>query len=253
MRVLQEDTVRQLFLKQGKTEIHVGPNTYVTQQAKDYIKDKRLKLVVDGTLPENQDIRPAPEMAAGRFQTEDGRRLDHKPEHMTHLYGNVLVPKNHPRIILRGKLDSLEAELVRLQASARERENAGLSDSLAPCLEFCRTLMGCEVSGKPLPEWNIFGFTPAELRERSQNPQKYFGIGHLMPDVSMGIWCAELNRLRTLSREVELAAVTAFVQPDGSAQREDLLQGYNRLSSAFYLLMLQTASAERKKGEQTDE
>lgn len=249
MRVLQEDTVRQLFLRQGKTEIHVGPETYVTQQARDYIREKRLTLVVDGALPENRDIRPAPEMAAGRFRTESGQVLEGKPEHMTHLYGNVLVPKNHPRICLRGKLDSLEAEIVCLQvdvlAAGREELAGGLGDLLA----FCRSLMGCEVTDKPLPEWRLLGLSQAELRDRSQHPQKYFGIGHLMPDGSLGPWCARLNRLRALSREVELAAVAAFVQPDGSAQREDLLQGYNRLSSACYLLMLQVASADQKKGE----
>ena len=35
MQVLQEDTVRQLHLKQGRTEIHIAPKTYVTQQARD--------------------------------------------------------------------------------------------------------------------------------------------------------------------------------------------------------------------------
>lgn len=55
----------------------------------------------------------------------------------------------------------------------------------------------------------------------------------------------ELNRLRALSRQAELAAAEAFVRPDGTAERGDLLEGYNRLSSAFYLLMLRLA-AERE-------
>ena len=155
MQVLQEDTVRQLHLKQGRTEIHIAPKTYVTQQARDYIKEKRLTLIVDeeGKPLINREIRPAPEMAAGQFRTEDGQILDHKPEHMTHLHGNVLVAKTHPRI-----------------------------------------------------------------------------------------------RLRALSRQVELAAADAFIHPDGTAVREDLLQGYNRLSSAFYILMLQLASAGKEGG-----
>ncbi len=243
MQVLQEDTVRQLHLKQGKTEIHVGPKTYVTQQARDYIKEKRLTLIVDGETPENRDIRPAPEMAAGRFRTLSGQLLDHKPEHMTHLYGNTLVPKNHPRIVLRGQLDSLEAEIVELQVQAAAAGEAELVSGLEELLAFCRSLMGSEVTGKPLAEWKLLGLDSAGLREWSQHPQEHFGIGHLMPDYRLGPWCAALNRLRARSRQVELAAVDAFVRPDGSAEREDLLRGYNRLSSAIYVLMLRLASA----------
>nr|WP_325196576.1 cobalamin adenosyltransferase [uncultured Oscillibacter sp.] len=253
MQVLQEDTVRQLHLKQGKTEIHVGPKTYVTQQARDYIKEKRLTLIVDGETPENRDIRPAPEMAAGRFRTESGQVLDHKPEHMTHLHGNVLVPKTHPRIVLRGQLDSLEAEIVCLQVRTQRAGEEALTNQLTEVLGFCRGLMGSEVTGTPLKDWKLLGLDSQGLREQSQQPQKYFGIGHLMPDYRLGEWGAELNRLRAMSRQVELAAADAFIRPDGTAEREDLLQGYNRLSSAFYVLMLQLASSGKEGEKQTHE
>ena len=253
MQVMQEDTVRQLHLKQGKTEIHVGPRTYVTQQARDYIKEKRLTLIVDGETPENRDIRPAPEMAAGRFRTESGQVLDHKPEHMTHLHGNVLVPKTHPRIELRGRLDSLEAEIVCLQVRAHNAGETALAEQLNQVLAFCRSLMGCEVTGKPLENWKILGLDSQGLREQSQQPKKYFGIGHLMPDYQLGEWSAELNRLRAMSRQVELSAARAFIHPDGTAERGDLLQGYNRLSSAFYVLMLQLSSSGKEGENQSHE
>lgn len=251
MQVLQEDTVRQLHLKQGRTEIHVGPKTYVTQQARDYIKDKRLTLIVDGAPPENRDIRPAAEMAAGRFRTEGGQVLDHKPEHMTHLHGNVLVPKNHPRIVLRGKLDALEADIISLQVQTAAAGEDALTTGLGELLDLCRSLMGCEVTGKPLPAWKVLGLDSAGLRDHSHHPKERIGVGHLMPDYTLGRWSAELNRLRTESRAVELAAVEAFVKPDGSAEREDLLEALNRLSSAFYVLMLRLA-ADGEKGKEAN-
>ena len=253
MQVLQEDTVRQLHLRQGKTEIHVGPETYVTQQAREYIKDKRLELVVDGAPGENREIRPAPEMAAGGFRTLEGASLDKKPEHMTHLYGNVLVPKSHPRIALRGWLDRLEAEIVDLQARMAAGGEAELAAGLEEVLGLCHSMMSSEVTGKPLPPWKLFGLDSDGLRAHSQHPQKYFGIGHLMPSYRLGPWIAGLNRLRTLSRQAELAAVGAFVRPDGSAEREDLLLAYNRMSSAFYVLMLRQASSAGKGGLETHE
>ncbi len=247
MEVLQEDIVRQLHLKQGRTEIHIARKTYVTQQARDYIKEKRLNLIVDGEPPENREIRPAPEMAAGRFQTESGRTLNGKPEHMTHLHGNVLVPKTHPRIALRGQLDSLEAEILCFQVRVRKAGEERLALWLDEITAFCRGLMRCEVTETALEEWTLLGLKSQELREQSQQPQKYFGIGHLLPDCRLGEWSVELNRLRALSCQVELAAAAAFLRPDGTAERTDLLQGYNRLSSAFYLLMLRLAA--EKEGE----
>ena len=43
---------------------------------------------------------------------ETGAYYMEKPEHMTQLFGNVLVAKDHPRIHFRGKLDSLQALVV---------------------------------------------------------------------------------------------------------------------------------------------
>lgn len=168
--------------------------------------------------------------------------LHGKPEHMTHLHGNVLVPKTHPRIVLRGRLDSLEAEIVCLQLRAQRAGEETLAGWLEEITTFCRCLMSCEVAEKPLGKWKLLGLESRELREQSQQPRKYFGVGHLLPDCRLGEWSVELNRLRALSRQVELAAAEAFVHPDGMAERDDLLQGYNRLSSAFYLLMLRLAA-----------
>lgn len=190
------------------------------------MKEKRLNLIVDGEPPENRDIRPAPEMAAGRFRTEDGKALDRKPEHMTHLHGNVLVLKTHPRIVLGGRLDSLEAEVICLQTRARGAGEDTRADWLGEITTFCRGLMGSEVTEKPLDGWMLLGLKSQELREQSQQPRKYFGIGHLLPDCSLGKWSVELNRLRALSRQAELAAAGAFVRPGGTAERTDLLEGY---------------------------
>ena len=57
----------------------------------------------------------------GEFETIFGVKLAQKPEYMTHLRGNLLVFKDHPRIALRGKIDSLEAAIILLQLKAQEK------------------------------------------------------------------------------------------------------------------------------------
>lgn len=275
MEVLQESDVRQIYFKQGLTRLVVAEDAYITQQARDFIREKGMTLVLEhdrtespyaaspdkkeclpvgagrgqesrkeclptlsDRIPENREIQPAREMAQGHFVTEDGRRLEKKPEYMTHLYGNVLVPKNHPRIILRGRLDSLEAEIILVQIRARLGGQETLAEELGELLDFCRKLLSCEVTGKELPEWKLLGMDETQLRLCSQQPMGYLGTGHILPDCRLGEIAGGLNLLRGHSREVELAALDAFMRDDGQADREDIIQGLNRLSSAFYILML---------------
>ncbi len=262
--VIQEDTVRQLHLKQKVMELHVTKDTYVTLQTRDYIREKGMRLIVDdavqasvpaGThtavgLPENKAIRPAKEMAGGRFVTQDGRTLDHKPEQMTHLHGNLLVAKNHPRILLRGMLDDLEADILMLQAQAHEQGMDLVVKELGETLDYCRAIMSSEVTEKSFTVTTLLGMDEARQREISHQPARYLGIGHLMPDHRMGAVAVGLNKLRTKARQTELAAVTAFCTPDGKAQRVDLIQALNRLSSTFYIMMLRLAAEKQKQAEE---
>ncbi len=257
-RVIQEDTVRQMYLKEGITEIYADENTLVTQQAKDYIREKHLKLVEGGRPDreqtvsrsetvshppkENTEIHPPKQNGGAKYVTEDGDILDEKPEHMTHLYGNMLVLKSHPAIALRGKLDSMEAAIIEVQFLAEQKGKHKIVTDLNEILMYCRRMLSCEVSGAQLPEVKLLGYDGAQQRAVSHDPQKYFGIGHLLPDYQMDEWCIRFNRLRTQSRELELAAIAAFVSPDGEVEREDILQGMNRLSSVFYIMMCRAAA-----------
>ena len=257
-RVIQEDTVRQMYLKEGITEIYVDENTLVTQQAKDYIREKRLKLVEGGrtemaqNMPskhpephppkENTQIHPPKQSGGAKYVTEDGDILDEKPEHMTHIYGNMLVSKSHPVIALRGKLDSMEAAIIEVQFLAARQGREKIVADLDEILRYCRKMLSCEVSGAVLPREKLLGYDEDQQRAVSHDPQKYFGVGHLLVDYQMDEWCIRFNRLRTQSREMELAAIAAFVSPEGEVEREDILQGMNRLSSVFYIMMCRAAA-----------
>lgn len=253
MEVIQEDTVRQLVLKRGVTELRVSRDTYVTDQARDYMRQCGFKLIVEDeeapvvdestALPVNEGIRPAREMRAGRFTSPDGRSFDAKPEHMTHLHGNVLVEKTHPRIALRGRLDSLQASILNVQVLALSEGEEALVDALQETLDLARAVMGAEVTEKPLEDRVLLGMDEAAQRRVSHNPKKHLGVGHLMPDVRMGAVPLALNALRCETREVELACAAAFTREDGSCARTDLVRALNRLSSTFYIMMLGVVAA----------
>ncbi len=151
-----------------------------------------------------------------------------KPEHLTHLNRRELVRKTHPRIAFRGKLDSLEAELLLCQ-KAPGAPVAVLQEMLL----LMRSLMRADVLGETVPELRLWGMDEGEIRARSHHPQQYYGIGFFVPSHEDSLVLLQLNRLRTSIRETELLSYHAF------PTRTDIHRALNRLSSLCWLLCLE--------------
>lgn len=207
--------------REGRRVFFLGKNDRLTSAARDFLARERI------------EILPAEEAKPQRYRLLGGGFLEEKPEHMTHLDGITLAPKTHPRIVFRGKLDSLEARLLlcRLEVPEFDRE-------LGEILDYTRRLLRWEVLGQPVEEGKLLGLTEQELRRRSHFPQDYYGQPHFMPEASDGKRMIHLNLARTAAREAELAAAAAFTGPEGTVTRPDLIRAMNRLSSAIYLLMI---------------
>ena len=157
-----------------------------------------------------------------------------KSPHMTHLLGGTLVAKSHPRIVLRGKLDSLQAQVVLTQCDLEDMgADPELLADLQGLLEFLQEIARCEVLDTPLLQDMIFGLSFDELQDQSHNPARYFGVAAMtLPESGLGRAYALLNCLRTAVRETEVAAVATF-----GDVRQDLVLGLNRLSSGVHILM----------------
>ena len=161
-----------------------------------------------------------------------------KPEHMTQLFGNKLVCKDHPRILFRGKLDALQADVVLAQAMIQASNGSqSLIEDLADVLKDLREMMKCEVLDEKMDVDTIIGLTHEELRAQSHNPMKYYKIKQMvLPDYTMGTEYAWLNKLRTAIRETEVAACQAF-HSGKQYIRTDIIEELNRLSSALHIMM----------------
>lgn len=161
-----------------------------------------------------------------------------KPEQMTQLFGNKLVCKDHPRILFRGKLDALQADVVLAQAMIQAAQGSqSLIKDLADILKDLREMMKCEVLDEDMGVTTVIGLTHAELRAQSHNPMKYYNIKQMvLPDYTMGTEYAMLNKLRTSIRETEVAACQAF-RSGNKYIRTDIIEELNRLSSALHIMM----------------
>lgn len=217
MAVFTAQAVRaNVRVREGKRVFYLAEGDRLTPSARDWLKS-------DGV-----EVLPASMAKPNVYHTPEGETLEQKPEHMTHLRPDVLVPKDHPRIIFRGLLDALQAEILLCGCESGNNLKAALEE----ILELVRHMIRCDVLEEPLKEQTLCGMTPAELRERSHFPQKYYDQPHFMPDFSDSLILLRLNRLRTMVRQAEIAAVRAF------PNRTDLVQALNRLSSLVWILMI---------------
>ena len=211
--------------REGKRVFYLAKGDSLTSAARDYLARERI------------EILPAEQAKPERYYLLGGGYLEEKPEHMTHLNRETLVPKTHPRIAFRGAMDTLESELILAQLAAPKS-----AEKLEEVLTLARKILRCDVLEEPLDNLTLCGLTEQQLRHRSHFPQEYYGTAHFMPSASDGEPIARLNRARCASREAELRACHAFTDREGRPTRPDLLKALNRMSSMLYLLMLEQKS-----------
>ena len=267
MRIVTEQFIRDLLKDRTVREFHVEHGSLLSPAAKDYLNQVHVRIIIDPPKgdPEagsSAGANPAGDshmhdnpnagsyIAAGStdgdragktgsrgfVDAETGDEITVKPEVMTHLFGNKLVYKNHQRMVFRGALDHLQSEIVLTQALLAGRYPEKLTLELEDVLAFVRNLMRAEVLDEPAGEIRALGLSDAELREQSHHPDAFYGVKAMtLPHYGMGEAYARLNLLRSQSRQVEIAAVSAYRDGRG-VSRQDIITALNRLSSVFHIM-----------------
>ena len=216
--------------REGKRVFFLGRGDTLTPGARDFLHRERI------------EIRPGEEAKIHQYRLLNGAVLEDKPEQMTHLHGNVLVPKTHPRIAFRGAMDTLEAELILCQLRCESWRK-----ELGEILNLSRMLIRCEVLEEPVPEGKLCGLTEEEQRKHSHQPQDFYGQTHFMTEYTDGEAVCMLNKCRTAARNAELAAARAFIREEGTTERQDILKALNRMSSMIYILMIREKSRNHRR------
>lgn len=256
MKVITEAILR-AELKATEPEVYYIPEGKILSPAAreylnqlqidiDFERNRASREAASKALEPTEKMAPTMEPSAAKYvDYETGAGYASKPEHMTQLFSNQLVDKDHPRIRFRGKLDRLQAETVYAQAViASTVKSEALLRDLDDILDTLRQMMRCEVLDEPFTKETIIGLNHAELREQSHFPMKYFKIQQmLLPEYSMGMPHSLLNLLRTGVRELEVIAVATFKEKR-KVERNDLVQELNRLSSALHIMMCKYLAGE---------
>lgn len=232
MELINEVQVKKLFNEgkiQAKGTITAAEHQVFTPSAIEFLNDKNIRIT-----KKEQDQNTGTEKT---FNTVFGGVMINKPEHMTHLYGNTLVFKDHPVIKYRGALDYLESEIIFAQIVSLEKGYKSVVKDLEEIIGLVRKLIRVQITGEKLNDFTLIGLDPDQLREHSHHSTKHYGISHFLPSFTYGEIVCQLNRLRTITRKTELIAYNAFKDSNGNVERNDIIQALNRMSSVFWIMM----------------
>ena len=256
MTFITESELRELW-KNGRGQIPAFPfGTKFSASALDFIKSSRIDIRFESDSPVDARLASVPSKTGADWDKpgifpvvlsgdmpvclECGQPLHSKPEHMTQLDSRHFAPKTNPRLVFRGRVDSLHALVMLTASRARVFDLQELAQHLDTLAAFCREIMSAEYNARNAAALTLLGKNEEELHDISHWPDKNLGIPHLVPgphDHEILHW---LNFLRTQSREVEIVALQAFSSVEGeiSGTGSSLVRALNRLSSAVYVLEL---------------
>ena len=154
MKVITEMVLRNELKGECPPVYYVPKDKLLSPAAKEYLNQLKIK-VEFGDPP----AAPAPAasnnkgsaisdtpVGAKYVDEQTGAFYVKKPEYMCQLFGNRLVYKNHPRIVFRGKLDSMSSTVVMTQAEiAAVGGPQKLIDDLGDINKVLNQIMYCEV------------------------------------------------------------------------------------------------------------
>lgn len=243
MRIFTEFELREQYRKNPFSTFNLPHVCRLTPAAEQFLSDKKIKVITGEqnspvtSCSESTGQKCLPGTGNNGYILPDGRGCREKPEHMTQLRGRELVDKRHSKIRLRGKLDSLQAQLIDAVIELEMMGQKQMARQLEEILELARAVLRAEVTGEELPETKFMGLDSAAIRDMSHHPDKHLGVKHFLPLPAHGRMMSRLNILRTAVRETELVAAEAFCREDCTTKRRDIMETLNRMSSMIYIMM----------------
>ena len=149
MSLITESSLRELFKREVPSSVEVKKGDILTPSARQYLKERGVCISEEGRkIIENKykDFLPIEEGFKPKYVSYyDGGLYETKPEHMTHLKGNKLVYKDDPRIVFRGRLDSLQSTILEIQLQFLLHANKVLVKELDEILNLVRQTLRAEV------------------------------------------------------------------------------------------------------------
>ena len=249
MIVTEAELRDQLRRPVAGAKVTVAAGARLSPAARDFVKQFALVLVEEGGAEgqtrdwDHDAVFPVALSGEAPRCTQCGTGVTRKPSALTQLNASHYAPKTHPRIKLRGRIDSLHARVLWLQRLAYEAGEEALVADLASLAAYCRELISAEYNERPVADLRLAGLDPDTMHRATHDPRSTLGVEHLTLDHHDDELQHLLNLARTESREIEILALETFPSPH--VHGATICHALNRVSSAFYYLQLRRAAVLR--------
>lgn len=247
MIVTESELRDQLRRPAAGAQVTVPAGARLSPSAADFVKQWQLvvveqssETVAAATDWDREAVFPVVRDEAPVRCTQCGSPVTDKPDSLTQLNACHFTAKTHPRIRLRGRMDSLHALLLLCQSLARQPGPSWLASDLATLAAYCREVTSAEYNERPVAELVLEGWDAEQLHRATHDPDGVLGVPHLTIAGDSPLLQHWLNLCRTTAREIELVALDAFESPH-HPYGASICHGLNRLSSACYFLQLRLA------------
>lgn len=236
-------------------QVVVPEGARLSPSAKDFVKQFSLVLVTGNPNELANQEEPVADSAwdkASVFPVDFagerpvchscGMTVTSKASALTQLNSAYFAPKTHPRIKLRGKVDSLHSLVLLIQRLASNAGEQQLAAALGTVAAYCRELTSAEYHERDVAPFQLGEVSSEEIHRATHDPMGQLGLAHLTIDEREPELQHWLNVARTTSRELEILALETFTEPGGFG--ESITAALNRLSSVFYYLQLRLAKGQ---------
>lgn len=234
-------------------QVRIPTGARLSPSAADFVKQWQLVVLepaVPGEQARDADVDRPEWDTPSRFPvaanaepprcTQCGTPVTDKPDGLTQLNSCHLTAKTHPRIRLRGRVDTLHALVLLAQSRAGAPELGWLADELGTLAAYCRELTSAEYNERPVADLALGRWDAEAIHRATHDPQAELGVAHLTISGASPELQHWLNLCRATSRELELVALDAFASPH-HPYGASICHALNRLSSTFYFLQLRLA------------
>lgn len=249
MIVTEADLRDQLRVPTVGAEVVVPAGARLSPSAADFVKQWCLVTVDAATGPspgldeagsaswDKASVFPLDFEGQTPTCTSCGMAVTAKASSLTQLNAHHFASKTHPRIKLRGRVDSLHATTLLIQRMALQAGEEALARDLGTVAAYCRELTSAEYNERPVAPLQLQTWNLDDIHRATHDPKGVLGIGHLTIDGTDHELQHWLNLARTAAREIEILALETFPSPH-HAYGESICHAFNRLSSIFYFLQL---------------
>lgn len=236
MKFITEMELRDLYKIDPFSTYVLEPDTKITPGARQFLMDRGVKLLPEKDKQDKQDMNGRTAVTAFGNMVNKSRA---NPGQETL---NWCVQR------LRGRLEWIESLFQVIGTDLYSCGDAVLAEEVLLLGKCVCSIKNAERNQTAPDKIEIWEWSETEIKNCSNNLEKYFDIHNFHGQLHQGKTMAQLNHLRVSLREVEIAILEAYWNEERQAcTREDLIEKVNIIINVLRIMMWKCQGGQKCK------